>query len=364
MPVISVVVATYNRRPLLERALASVAQQTERDWECLVCDDGSSDDTVAYVSALAERDPRFRLVPGPRHGRPSGPRNRGIREARGEWIALLDDDDLWHPAKLECQLRAALAQPCDAVSTRFEFFRDANGPPAFVEVHGLPERAEPLALTHVLLLRQPYPCTPSNMIRRAALLSAGAFDEGAEYRAVEDYDLWCRLVARPGFVFLMLDGDALTLARDEGDDSISNWTLPLKPDAIRQRWASLEILTRTTAANISLLRGSDRAAVIDAAVSGADDCAARSYQVGWRSVSVRAYAIACTLSLLSRDVPGALRRLSRAIRFGLFGAVRARAEMPATVGPLARASMRNTMTLLRQCLFPARPITSSTSLSS
>lgn len=103
-PEFSVVVPTHNRRELLVRTLGTVLGQRNVDVEVIVIDDGSSDGTEAAVTGL--RDPLVRYF---KNELPTGvarARNRGIEEARGEWIAFVDDDDLWAPDKLLEQLAA------------------------------------------------------------------------------------------------------------------------------------------------------------------------------------------------------------------------------------------------------------------
>jgi glycosyltransferase involved in cell wall biosynthesis len=104
-PEVSVVIPTHNRRDLLALTLASALWQEDVDLEVIVVDDGSSDGSGETVAAL--HDARVRLI---RHETPEGvssARNDGIDEAAGEWVAFLDDDDLWAPAKLRAQLNAA-----------------------------------------------------------------------------------------------------------------------------------------------------------------------------------------------------------------------------------------------------------------
>src|SRR4029453_10807567 len=102
MPTVSRVIPTRNRCKRLLRTLQSALSQRAVDFEIVVVDDGSQDDTYETVTRLDE--PRVRVV---RHESPkgeSGARNRGIVDARGDWIAFLDDDDFWAPDKLSCQL--------------------------------------------------------------------------------------------------------------------------------------------------------------------------------------------------------------------------------------------------------------------
>src|SRR5438128_1621108 len=107
MPKVSVVLPTYNRRPLLREAVDSVVGQSFSDWELILVDDGSTDDTRAYFKELT--DPRVSRVFLPHSANRSAVRNAGIARARGEWIAFLDSDDLWAPEKLTRQVEALAA---------------------------------------------------------------------------------------------------------------------------------------------------------------------------------------------------------------------------------------------------------------
>ena len=102
---VSVVVPTRNRRTLLSKALRSVLRQQGVELEAIVVDEASTDDTVDEVTALG--DPRVRLI---RHDTPRGvsaARTEGAATARCDWLAFLDDDDLWAPDKLASQIQAA-----------------------------------------------------------------------------------------------------------------------------------------------------------------------------------------------------------------------------------------------------------------
>jgi glycosyltransferase involved in cell wall biosynthesis len=103
MPLVSVVVPTFNRAYCLAQALESALAQSHRDLELVVVDDGSIDATPDLLAAFAERDPRVRLARQPNLG-VAAARNHGLRLARGAYIALLDSDDVWVPWKLEAQL--------------------------------------------------------------------------------------------------------------------------------------------------------------------------------------------------------------------------------------------------------------------
>src|SRR5258705_8394034 len=106
-PLVSVVVTTYNHAPYILAALQSVLDQTWRDYELLVVDDGSTDGTLDQISRC--RGP-ISLIAQKGRG-VAGSRNTGIRQARGELLAFLDGDDLWEPDKLAHQVAAAQEHP-------------------------------------------------------------------------------------------------------------------------------------------------------------------------------------------------------------------------------------------------------------
>jgi glycosyltransferase involved in cell wall biosynthesis len=107
-PRVSVVMPAYNSARTIGQAIGSVLEQTITDLELLVVDDGSTDATAAAVTAV--EDPRVRLITQANAGT-SAARNTGIAQARGEWVAFLDADDLWLPTKLERQLTLMAAAP-------------------------------------------------------------------------------------------------------------------------------------------------------------------------------------------------------------------------------------------------------------
>ncbi len=185
MPRISVVVPTHNREAFLAEALRSVAGQTLRDWECLVCDDGSTDGTRERVASLARCDGRFRLLTLPRLGKNGAVRNHGVRAATSPVVAFLDDDDLLLPDTLGRQLRALEAAP-DApfVFGKVERFGGGEGT--------WPRRSSGGRLGLAELLRGNVIPLSTVAARRDALFAAGLFQESTE--ATPDYELWLRMV--------------------------------------------------------------------------------------------------------------------------------------------------------------------------
>lgn len=105
-PKVTVLIATYNRSQFVGRAIESVLNQTLEDLEIIIADDGSSDNTEAIVRGLASQDSRIKYLKGPHFGRIAKISNFGLKEARGEYVAILDDDDWWIDSrKLEKQVQ-------------------------------------------------------------------------------------------------------------------------------------------------------------------------------------------------------------------------------------------------------------------
>ncbi len=100
IPLVSTIIPTYDRWPRVGEAVRSVIGQTFDDGECIVIDDGSTDETFEQLSGI---HPKVQVIRQENKG-VSAARNRGIELATGEWLAFLDSDDLWHPTKLGRQM--------------------------------------------------------------------------------------------------------------------------------------------------------------------------------------------------------------------------------------------------------------------
>jgi len=204
-PEVSIVLPTYNRLPLLRKAVASVIGQTFSDWELIVVVDGSTDDTRDYLEAI--EDPRVRPIWLEHRGVTSA-RNAGLRVARGEWVAFHDSDDLWLPEKLEWQLQRVTAHPACRWSYTGYSFIDTNGTP-------LPERSNLLPLPvsgHILepLLRfEVSTAVPTMLVQHSLIEEIGGFD--AKMLFLSDYDFILRLAACSEAYAL---SETLTLVRE------------------------------------------------------------------------------------------------------------------------------------------------------
>lgn len=127
-PVVSIVTPVYNVEKFIEETMDSVRAQSFEDWELLLVEDGSKDQTVSVILDYLERtgDGRIRMVRMEQNGGAARARNRGVLEARGRYVAYLDADDLWEPEKLEKQIRFMEERDAAFSFTGYEF-ADENG---------------------------------------------------------------------------------------------------------------------------------------------------------------------------------------------------------------------------------------------
>ena len=185
-PRVSVLVPAYNAAGYLRYALDSVLAQSYADWEIVLVDDGSTDDTGALVDSYRARlQDKLRYIHQSNRGLPAA-RNSGIRAARGEFIALLDADDVWLPHRLERSIQALDAEPAAGLAHAKVRRIDAQG-----NVIGQLKVDSKYMSGHIarhIYTRRAHIVCPTVTFRRRCLETAGWFDE--RMRATEDRDLW------------------------------------------------------------------------------------------------------------------------------------------------------------------------------
>jgi len=190
-PAVSVITATYNYGHYLPEALDSILAQTFAD--SIIVDDGSTDNTPEVVQPYL-KDPRFRYIRTENRGQPAA-KNRGIREASGEFVAFLDGDDVWLPEKLERQVGLFRTDPDLGVVFCLRGYID----PAGKRIQGnapCPHRGYVLPI----MFRDNFVCFSSSVVRRAVFTEVGMFDE--RIPCAIDYDLWLRVAARYRFDYV------------------------------------------------------------------------------------------------------------------------------------------------------------------
>lgn len=191
---LSIVIPLYNKEFQIANTLKSVLGQSFQDFEIVIVDDGSTDNSVSEVKKI--RDPRIRLISQNNAG-VSAARNRGIQEARGEFIAFLDADDEWNPKYLETQVSLIHKYPeCKVFATNYEF-RDTEGniTPTVInnlDIHGqhgiLDNYFEVASVSHPPLW------TSAVVVNKEAIMSIGRFPEGI--KSGEDLLTWARLAIK------------------------------------------------------------------------------------------------------------------------------------------------------------------------
>lgn len=217
MPRASIIVATYNGSRFVHQAIRSALDQSERDIEVIAVDDGSTDDTVELLEQLSGGDARLRVFRQPHAGRPAVGRNRGLAEARGDYVCFLDQDDLYHPDKLRQSVALLDGRP-DADVVFHDVKRiDAEGrelPGTHLGDQRFMERAgdllEPCGtdcfvcgprLYHFMSLHYSAMATTSVLLRRSFLVERGLrFSE--DLAVADDAAMWFDL-ARQGRVLVL-----------------------------------------------------------------------------------------------------------------------------------------------------------------
>lgn len=182
-PLVSVIMPAYNAREYIEEAIRSVQAQTITDWELLVLDDGSSDDTLSIARCLAREDPRIRVLPNEANMGVARTRNRGVELSRGEYVALLDSDDVWLPEKLQRQIERLQTSGADLCYCSHHI------------IDGAGERAKadflvPEATDLEAMLRENVVCCSTAVLRRDKTVE-NPFNPDYYH---EDYVLWLQLL--------------------------------------------------------------------------------------------------------------------------------------------------------------------------
>lgn len=191
---ISVIIPLYNKEQSIASTLQTVLNQTFCDYEIVIVNDGSTDNSVAEVEKVL--DPRIRLV-HQRNAGVSAARNRGIEEAKGEFVAFLDADDIWNPAYLATQNKLVQKYPeCDVYACNYEF-ESAAGNITSTVIKRLPFDGTDGVFPNyfeVACRSSPPLWTSAVMVRKRAIQTIGGFPVGV--KSGEDLLVWARLASK------------------------------------------------------------------------------------------------------------------------------------------------------------------------
>lgn len=190
---ISVVIPTYNRAKDLVKAVSSALDQSYPVTEVLVCDDGSSDDSKARIAEI--HDPRVKWIDCGKNGGPAIPRNIGVKQSTGQWIAFLDSDDSWLPEKLEKQVQAVEKQKLKACCTNASRIRKGENAGPYASF-----QKENIRL--IDLFYQNSVICSSVLAEKETLMRCSLFPESKAFTAIEDYVLWVRVATQSDFAYL------------------------------------------------------------------------------------------------------------------------------------------------------------------
>lgn len=232
-PIFSIIIPTYNREFFLSKTIKSVLNQTLNSFELLVCDDGSTDNSEAIVKSF--KDARIKWIPGANSGGPAKPRNRGIHEAKGEWLAFLDSDDLWMPQKLEKQLNILKNTNLMAVCTNARIIKNEIVMEKLYYNNGTDK-----VYTFKDMIENNYVICSSMVLHNSIAKKVGGFPEHYTFNAIEDYPLWISATMLTDIYYI---NDPLTLYRDEPYNSIRGKYI--EDEKIRKLRILYECLKRT-----------------------------------------------------------------------------------------------------------------------
>jgi glycosyltransferase involved in cell wall biosynthesis len=186
-PLVSIIIPTYNRGEYLKQCLNSILNQTYSNYEVIICDDGSTDNTTSIVNKYTSRL-NLRYDFEINTGGPASPRNRGIKLAKGEFIAFLDSDDYWHSNKLKFSIDA-FKNNVDVIYHDLQIYPASN---IFYKkkIKALQPANE---IFPALMTKGNFIPLSSAVIRKNILYNTIYFDESNDMVSIEDYDFWIRL---------------------------------------------------------------------------------------------------------------------------------------------------------------------------
>ena len=189
MPKITIITPTYNSSKFIKRTIDSVLAQTYTDWEFLLIDDHSTDNTVEIISEYAKKDPRIKILSTPKNsGGPALPKNIGIENAIGEYVAFLDHDDQWLAEKLEKQLKVFTESKNEKLGLVACYINVANNEGKILYRHKENYRGSVIGN----LARGNFIVTSSCVITKSEVYKkCGLFD--VRFKTSDDWDMWLRI---------------------------------------------------------------------------------------------------------------------------------------------------------------------------
>jgi len=187
-PTVSVIIPTYNRAHLIGKAIQSVLNQSYQDFEIIVLDDCSTDDTEELIKELEKKDERIRYIWHEKNKGPAASRNSGINAAKGRYIAFLDSDDEWLPEKLYKHMMVFKDSKKKVGVVYSGFLKIKNSKKVYIPS---PHVIKKEGNIHKELLKGNFIGTPAAIVRKECFRKIGNFDIRIPY--LEDWELWIRI---------------------------------------------------------------------------------------------------------------------------------------------------------------------------
>jgi len=198
MPRVNVLIPAFNAARYLPTAIESVISQTFDDWQIMLVNDGSTDNTEQVVAPYIEQlGDKIQYIRQENRGLPAA-RNTGIRQSSGEYLALLDADDVWLPCRLSESIDTLTNRPQAGLSYGLITQIDSDGHIGYT-FEGNRRHAEGCIASYIYMRKVELPC-PTLTFRRKCLDEVGLFDESM--RATEDRDLWLRIALKYEVAFV------------------------------------------------------------------------------------------------------------------------------------------------------------------
>lgn len=195
-PLVSIIMGVYNGAKRFEKPIESILNQTYSNWEFIICNDGSQDDSYQKLLKIQEKDSRIKVIKNEKNAGLSASLNLCLKHAKGDFVARMDDDDISHDNRLEEEVRFLLQHPeYDIVATGYRLM-DNDGFWGKNCYHG--ER------TTKDIFKGRYFAHPTVMVRKKAYDAVGGYSTDPKIGRMEDVDLWCKMYAN-GFRGYVMD---------------------------------------------------------------------------------------------------------------------------------------------------------------
>lgn len=191
MTQVSVLMGIYNCAYTLEEAVNSIINQTFTDWELIMCDDCSTDNTLAVAQELAKKDSRIKVIKNEKNLTLAPTLNRCLEVASGKYVARMDGDDVCDPTRFEKEFKVLESHDCYAIVSCNMNLYDNGGIYRVIKYKEVPQKQDFITGSQF--------CHAGCMVRTEAIKAVNGYSESMDYKRVEDYDLWVRMY-RAGYI--------------------------------------------------------------------------------------------------------------------------------------------------------------------